>query len=103
MPSQARQLVETSTLGKGTELFKVAARDCPALNNHHIAHVAIADADAHFEMIRMDLAGTFMLACFGGRGRVLIDGRWQLVREGSAAVAPPHAVLAFHCEPGHRW
>ena len=103
MPQRSRQLIETSILGKNTQLYKVAARDCPALNNHHIAHVAIADAAPPFEMIRMDLGGTYMMACFGGRGRLLLDGRWQLMREGWAAVAPPHAVLAFHAEAGERW
>ena len=103
MPKPSTPLVETSVLGEGTELFKVAARDCPALNNHHIAHVAVANASPPFRMVRMDLAGTYLLACFGGKGRILLDGRWQLVREGWAAVAPPHAVLAFHAEPKDRW
>ncbi len=103
MPEKVKQLTETNILGEQTKLWKVAARDCPSLNNHHIAHIAVADVAPPFEMIRMDLSGTYLLACFGGRGKLLLDGRWQTVREGWAAIAPPHAQLAFHAEAGHRW
>ena len=97
------QLSETTIIGSLSKLWKVTARDCPALNNHHIAHVAVVDAAPPFEMVRMDLSGTYMMACFGGRGKILLDGRWQLIREGWAAIAPPHALLAFHAIAGHRW
>lgn len=99
----AKELVETSVLGAKTVLQKVAARDCPALNNHHISHVAVVDAAPPFEMIRMDLSGTYMMACFGGRGKLLLDGRWQTVQAGWAAIAPPHVLLAFHAQANHRW
>ena len=96
-------LTETHILGEDTQLWKVTARECPALLNHHIAHVAVADASADFSIVRLDLAGTYLMACFGGRGRLLLDGRWQAVRTGTAAIAPPHALLAFHAEPRQRW
>jgi len=103
VPAKTSELAETSVLGEKTTLYKVSSRDCPALNNHHISHVAIAQAAPPFEMIRMDLPGTYMMACFGGSGRMLLDGRYQRVKEGWAAIAPPHALLAFHAEPGKTW
>ncbi len=103
MPRIERPLAETTVLGADTRLRKVPAGECPALANHHIAHVAVANAAAPFEMIRLDLSGTYMLACFGGSGRILLDGRWQKLSTGWAAIAPPHVLLAFHADPGNVW
>jgi AraC-like DNA-binding protein len=103
MSRSRSELAETHILGPETHLYKVAAQDCPALANYHISHVAFADTAAPFEMVRMDLSGTFFFSCYRGRGRILLDGRWQLMREGDACIAPPHVVLAFHTEPKHRW
>lgn len=103
MPRIERPLAETTILGAATRLRKVPSGECPALANHHIAHVAVANAAAPFEMIRLDLSGTYMLACFGGSGRILLDGRWQKLSTGWAAIAPPHVLLAFHADPGKTW
>jgi AraC-like DNA-binding protein len=102
-PRRRTELHETHVLGPETKLLKIASQDCPALANHHIAHVAVADTAAPFEMVRMDLSGTFFFSCFAGRGRILLDGRWQVMKEGDACIAPPHVLLAFHAEPGQRW
>lgn len=102
-PKSIDQLTETHQLGPGTREWKVRAEHCPPLALHHIAHVGVADASAPYEMVRMDLSGTYLLSCFGGRGRILLDGRWQLCKEGWACLAPPHALLAFHAVPGSHW
>jgi len=96
-------LSETHILGPDTREWRVRAEECPALGMHHIAHVGVADAAVPYEVVRMDLSGTYMLSCVAGRGRILIDGRWQICKAGSACFAPPHAMLAFHAEPGTRW
>lgn len=100
---RATPLAETHVVGPQTREFRTSAGDCPALGLHHIAHVGVADAVAPYEMVRLDLSGTYLLSCSGGRGRILLDGRWQLFREGWACLAPPHALLAFHAEPGAHW
>jgi AraC-like DNA-binding protein len=102
MPLPA-QLAETHTVGPDTQEWKVRAQECPALALHHIAHVGVADAAAPYEMVRMDLSGTYLLSCSAGRGQILLDGRWQLCREGWACLAPPHALLAFRAVKGTRW
>ncbi|MEI9898339.1 MAG: AraC family transcriptional regulator [Chthoniobacter sp.] len=79
------------------------AQECPALALHHIAHVGLADAAAPYEMVRMDLSGTYLLSCSAGRGQILLDGRWQTCREGWACLAPPHALLAFRAIREARW
>lgn len=103
MATSPGPLAERHVVGADTREWKVRAQECPALALRHIAHVAVADTAPPFEMVRMDLAGTFLFSCHGGRGRILLDGRWQSMREGDACIAPPHVVLAFRCEPGHRW
>jgi AraC-like DNA-binding protein len=97
------QLSETHIVGPDTREWKVRATECPALALHHIAHVGVADAAAPYEMVRLDLSGTYLLSCSAGRGQILLDGRWQLCREGWACLAPPHALLAFRAVKGVRW
>lgn len=101
MPIKDRPLSETTILGAKSHVWKVSAAECPTLGNRHIAHVAVVNAAPPFEMIRLDLSGTYMMACFGGSGRILLDGRWQVVKAGWAAIAPPHVLLAFHA--GATW
>ncbi|MBK1883870.1 helix-turn-helix transcriptional regulator [Luteolibacter pohnpeiensis] len=62
---------------------------CSLLRQHHIAHVEIVAAVEPFQMVRQDQSGTFMLACFGGAGLVLVDGKWQRVSAGEACLLPP--------------
>ena len=96
-------LAETHVLGADTRECRVRASECPVLAGHHLAHVGVADAAAPYEIVRLDLGGTYFLSCSAGKGRILLDGRWQFIREGWACLAPPHALLAFHAVPGSRW
>lgn len=96
-------LAETHVLGAETNEHKVRAQECPTLALHHIAHVGVADASVPYEMVRLDLGGTYFLSCSSGRGQILLDGRWQTCREGWACLAPPHALLAFRAMRGTRW
>jgi AraC-like DNA-binding protein len=96
-------LQETHIVGPETREWKIRAEECPALSAHHIAHVGCADAVPPYEMVRLDLTGTYFLCCSGGDGRILLDGRWQHCRAGWACLAPPHALIAFHAAPGARW
>ncbi len=62
---------------------------CPVLWERHIVHVEILEAREPFRMLRRDQSGTFMLACFGGEGEVLVDGKWKRVAKGQACLLPP--------------
>jgi len=42
-----------------------------------------------FEIVRVNLSGTFFFACLEGQGQVLIDGEWRTVGVGQACVQPP--------------
>jgi AraC-like DNA-binding protein len=77
--------------------------ECGALNQHQIIHVGIMEAVAPTRIVRTRQTTTYFLACFGGKGKVLIDGRWRLCTSGSACLLPAHALNAFDAVPGVRW
>ncbi|HXT40393.1 MAG TPA: AraC family transcriptional regulator [Candidatus Angelobacter sp.] len=103
MSKAPQNLSETHIIGARTKQWIVRAENCPALRLHQIAHVGIADAAVPYSMVRTHLRGTYMLACFSGAGRILLDGRWQLCRAGMACLAPPHVLHAFHAVDNSRW
>lgn len=115
MPRLPVSLSETDVRPADAELFIVRAdkadrRDwlagspvCPALAHHQIRHLAVAHLPSPYEIVRTKLPGSFFLACFGGEGRVLVDGRWVKCRQGQAALLPPGTLQAFHTTPGRTW
>jgi AraC-like DNA-binding protein len=76
---------------------------CPALNQYQIVHVGIMRTTAPTRIIRTKQSTTYFLACFGGRGRVLIDGRWRLCSAGFASLLPAHTLDAFEALPRVHW
>lgn len=106
---------ETHTFGPRNKLWAVrlTAEDhrpflagspvCPALGRHRIAHLGVQDAAHPFEVVRTNQSGTFFLACFGGEGRVLADGRWQRIGAGTACLLLPHMLNALHAVRGKSW
>jgi AraC-like DNA-binding protein len=103
MTENQQNLREAHVLGHNTTERRVKVEACPALGRHQIKHVGTVDAAAPYHMVRADLSGAYMLACFGGRGQILLDGRWQTIGAGTACLAPPHVVLAFRALPKTRW
>ena len=103
MDNSHAHLSETHTVGRSTRQWIVRAEECPALRWHQIRHVGIADASNPYKMVRTNLSGAYLLACFAGEGRILLDGRWRNCRSGMACLAPPHVLHAFRCVPGERW
>jgi AraC-like DNA-binding protein len=76
---------------------------CPALNRYQIAHVGLMEAVAPYQIARTEQSSTYFLACSGGRGRVLVDGRWRGCRAGMACLMPAHILNAFRAVPGMKW
>src|SRR6266545_283435 len=76
---------------------------CPALNQYQMIHVGIMDAAAPTRIVRTRQTTTYFLACFSGKGKVLIDGRWRVCRDGFACLLPAHTLNAFYALPGARW
>jgi AraC-like DNA-binding protein len=76
---------------------------CKALNQYQIIHVGFQETLAPMRIVRTKQTTTYFLACIGGRGRVLIDGRWRMCREGYASLMPAHTLNAFEAIRGARW
>ncbi|OUW16007.1 MAG: hypothetical protein CBD18_07785 [Opitutales bacterium TMED158] len=76
---------------------------CRLLQQHHIAHAGILRARYPFEVVRADQSGSYMMACFGGEGQVLVDGVWKTIRQGEACLLPPFVRNAFRCISGSDW
>src|SRR5215831_4025235 len=77
--------------------------ECQVLNQYQMVHVGIQEAMAPTRIVRTKQTTTYFLACYGGRGRVMIDGRWRICREGLACLLPAHTLNAFEAIPGARW
>ena len=76
---------------------------CPALNQYQIVHVGIMEAVAPTQIVRTKQTTTYFLACFEGKGKVLIDGRWRVCGTDCASLLPAHTLNAFQAVPGVRW
>jgi AraC-like DNA-binding protein len=80
-----------------------AFAECRALTWHQIAHAGLIEAVAPYEIVRRNQTSTYFLACYGGRGRVWIDGRWRVCGPGTACLLPAHVANAFHADRSQRW
>jgi AraC-like DNA-binding protein len=70
---------------------------------HRIKRLGLADAAPPYCRVRVRPTGSFVMVCFGGRGRVLLDGRWQTSSGGVACLAPPRVLNAFQTVSAARW
>ena len=76
---------------------------CQILNQHQMAHVGLMEAVAPYRIVRRKQTSTYFVACYGGRGRVLIDGQWRDCTPGMAFLLPAEILNAFHAAPGGKW
>lgn len=96
-------LAETTIDGATSRLWSLTRDECPELAVHRIRRLGLTDAAAPYSRVRLRPTGSFVLAGYEGRGRILLDGRWQSAARGVACLAPPRVLNAFHCVPGSRW
>lgn len=106
---------EIHILGKETQVQAIRASDtdrrewlasaprCPELNEYRIVHCGLMRAKMPFEVVRLNLSGTFFFACFEGEGQVLIDSQWRTVRAGEACVQPPFIPNALKASQDGVW
>ena len=109
------EMTDVTIHGPGTRLHGVKAVNvesrpwiadfpiCRVLNQHRILHVGIQEAVAPTRIVRTKQTTTYFLACYEGKGKVLIDGRWRICRRGLACLLPAHTLNAFEAIPGVRW
>jgi AraC-like DNA-binding protein len=96
-------LAETTVDGPGTRHWSLTRDDCPELAVHRIKHLGMTAAAEPYRRVRVQPSGSFVMVCHEGRGRILLDGRWQTSRAGVACLAPPRVLNAFHAVAGSRW
>ncbi len=96
-------LAETTVNGPKTVRWNLEAKDCPAFAAVRIARLGMEHAVHPYQRVRLRPAGSFIMICQEGEGRVLLDGRWQGLGPGHACMAPPRAVNAFHAVRGRPW
>jgi len=113
--AEAPELVDVTIHGPRTRMRGVRAPNvesrpwiedfpiCQALTQYQILHIGIQEAFAPTRIVRTKQTTTYFLACIGGRGRVLIDGRWRICKQGFACLLPAHTLDAFEAIPGVKW
>jgi AraC-like DNA-binding protein len=101
--AKEEEFIETTQDGPRTRRWVLEAKACRELAAHRIARLGLDDARAPYRRVRLQPAGSFLLACLSGQGRVLLDGRWQKVRAGTVCMAPPRVLNAFYAEGAESW
>lgn len=98
------------TTMRGVQATKVESRPwlegfpvCQTLNQYQMLHIGIQEAYPPFKIVRTKQTTTYFLACINGQGKVLIDGRWRICREGYACLLPAHTLNAFEAFPKEKW
>lgn len=76
---------------------------CTSLNEYCIAHCGIMHALPPFEVVRVNLSGTFFFVCLEGGGQILIDGDLRAIRAGQACVQPPFIPNALKARGRKPW
>ena len=115
MTNAETELTDVTEFGPRTQMRGVRAANiesrswlenfpvCQALTQYQMIHVGVEETRAPMRIVRSKQSTTYFLACIGGRGSVLVDGRWRVCREGFACLLPAHTMNAFQAVPGERW
>jgi AraC-like DNA-binding protein len=98
-----KNLCEIHSLGPATHEWLVGTRQVPAFHLTHTRVAGYSEAQHGYEFVRHSPVFSQVLACIGGEGEVLIDGRWQRCPAGLAYVTAPRALCAYQVRPRGRW
>src|SRR5476649_1204821 len=96
-------LRETHLIGPRCRESIVSHERCPIMAPFHISLIGHSEIRPPYRMVRLDPSFSHILACFGGRGRTLIDGNWQSWEVGQILLTPPHALHAFEPAENKPW
>lgn len=98
-----KALRETHLIGPRCRESTVSRERCPIMATFHLTHIGYSEIRPPYSMVRLDPKFSHIVACFGGRGRTLIDGSWQAWETGQILLLPPHALHAFEPAGNKPW
>jgi AraC-like DNA-binding protein len=96
-------LRETHLIGPRCRESNVFHERCPIIKTLQIENIGHSEIRPPYRMVRLDPTFSHIVACFGGRGRTLIEGRWQPWEAGQVLLTPPHALHAFEPAGEEPW
>jgi AraC-like DNA-binding protein len=91
-------LRETQQIGAGSQERTVGPEQCPGLGEAGIRLCGLSLAQPGFRFVRRRPQVAQILACLGGRGRVLCGGRWQDCVAGQVYLTPAGPLHAYQAE-----
>lgn len=104
MPSPRLSLVKDLSIdGPETHRWVLECDACAEFRTHRIARLGLDETMPPYHRVRVQPAGSFFLATTVGEGRILLDGKWQRVTEGSLFMAPPRVLNAFYTASARGW
>lgn len=103
MDTIPKNLCEIHSLGPKTQEWLVRDQQVAALRQHRIRFAGHSQAQRGYAFVRQAPEFSQILACTGGEGAVLVEGRWRSCRPGQAYVTAPRSLCAYHVRPGSRW
>ena len=98
-----QSLRNTHLIGARCRESIVSHERCPIIRTFYIENLGHSEIRPPYRMVRVDPTYSHIVACFGGRGRTLIEGRWQSWGAGEVLLAPPHALYAFEADKEEPW
>jgi len=98
-----KNLREIHSLGPATREWLVRAGQVPAFGRMQTRVAGYTDAGRGYAFVRHAPVFSQLLACVGGEGEALVDGRWQRFPAGHAYLTAPRALCAYHVRPRRRW
>ena len=96
-------LRETHNIGTDTPERIILPSVSPLMEMLHIELAGLTDAGRGFDIVRLRPHIGQVLACWNGRGEVLVDGKWVECEAGTAYLTPPSQPHAYHTVKGSRW
>lgn len=76
---------------------------CSSLADYGMIHLGVVEAYDPYRFIRPVSIATEVLACFGGRGMVLIDGEWTECHAGQAVLIPQYSAIGYYAVGNEPW
>lgn len=103
MLTPQQSLRETHLIGPACREWIVSQDRFPQLRSAKLAYVGYSVLRPPYRMVRMPVRDSHIVACWGGRGRALIQGREVAWGPGQVLLSPARTMHAFEIEGRGPW